>query len=276
MLKIFQPKKKQSPPLVFFHIPKTAGTTFNSILEKNYPDKSIYRIRGKNTHEDIVRLKNSSKRTQQNIQVLMGHHSDHAANLLRQPVEYVTFLRDPVQRTISSFNYLSTTQHNRYHQEIKKLAGIEAFIDWQIQNGMDNLQCRYLAGIEINNAPNSKNIDIQEVGQLHLKNAIAKLESFDFVLITEQFDEALLILRRKLNWKKGIDYQSLNKSSEKKISILTETVLAKIAENNRWDHLLYQHATLLFSKLKNGYSGDLNYDLEKFQQENSRTQDFNR
>ena len=38
-----QKNQQSEPTLIFVHIPKTAGTTFRAILEKNYKNQLAYR-----------------------------------------------------------------------------------------------------------------------------------------------------------------------------------------------------------------------------------------
>ena len=47
--------QRQTPaPLVFFHIPKTAGTTFRNIIVDAYPARAIYKLSGLNIEKDML------------------------------------------------------------------------------------------------------------------------------------------------------------------------------------------------------------------------------
>ncbi|TMJ28683.1 MAG: sulfotransferase family protein [Alphaproteobacteria bacterium] len=102
------------PPLVFVHIPKTGGSTLNRILTKNYrwrldsygpdffpryyPDEFVALVRPP--------LPDDTRRP-----VFFTGHIDLANEIFRyMPVRYVavTLLREPVQRIVSHYRFLST------------------------------------------------------------------------------------------------------------------------------------------------------------------------
>jgi hypothetical protein len=48
-------EKKQilKPVLIFVHVPKTAGTTFRTVLEKNYRKELVYETKWPNEIQDV-------------------------------------------------------------------------------------------------------------------------------------------------------------------------------------------------------------------------------
>lgn len=105
----------------FFHIPKTAGSTFNHHLTQNFaPDQILaFSVRGQyynvhnqqyehfNSREEMIMYLESLSRAQRNrIKVIYGHSVFCGiAAYFDKPVRYITFMRETVARTISRYNY---------------------------------------------------------------------------------------------------------------------------------------------------------------------------
>jgi len=105
---------------------------------------------------------------------------------------YVTFLRDPVDRTLSQYFYREETQ-------------VSVKTDINLGNGR-----RCVWGY----FPQEEKLDLPEIVPwldyctpgwnnqfLYLGNATANLARFTFIGITERMDESLLVMRRLFNWK---------------------------------------------------------------------------
>jgi hypothetical protein len=98
-----------APPLVFIHIPKTAGTTVNNLLMKNFR----YRLDAYGANffpryypEEFVSLVGAPLADDTRRPVFFTGHIDVDNDVFRyMPVAYVaiTVLRDPVQRIVSHY-----------------------------------------------------------------------------------------------------------------------------------------------------------------------------
>ena len=103
------------PPLVFIHVPRTAGTTLNKILMRNYkyradsygssffppyfPSHFLSLVQPSGSADDRIRP------------AFFTGHIDLANDIFRyMPVRYIaaTLLRDPVERIISHYRFNST------------------------------------------------------------------------------------------------------------------------------------------------------------------------
>jgi len=157
------------------------------------------------------------------VQVLGGHHTrsyiDYSKTT-RRPVFKFTFLRDPVSRYLSHFNY----QRN--------VMGIEW--DWREfleAKKFNNWQTRRIASGE----------DLEKAKELVLK-------SFNFVGLTEKFDESLLLFRKSLeseNFNPG--YRKVNTTLDQNpekpaltVDSLDEKEMGKVLDNNSLDSALYE------------------------------------
>ena len=97
--------------LVFDHIPKTAGTTFKrGYLKAAFPSSAKWIISGERNAEDLQRLIALPQTERDRIAVVAGHYVDALRPHL-SGARFITVIRDPVERAISSY------LHARYHAD---------------------------------------------------------------------------------------------------------------------------------------------------------------
>lgn len=204
----------------FLHIPKTGGQTLWHVLK------------------------------QQNETYLVLH--GEYFRQFERPYTYFTMIRDPIDRVISTYFYISSYERDPLHKQVKKMS-IEDFVDY-IQYAEDkkvfsindlkslrlrtsNLATRYISG--------GNPTDLQKAEE-NLKN------HFSVIGLTEKFPESLFFLKKTYNWpnftlkKRNITY------GRKKIEEIPLEIINKIAAVNRFDIQLYEKVKAEFGiKLQN-------------------------
>jgi hypothetical protein len=250
------------PILLFLHIPKTAGTTIRDILKKTYGGGLQVGGLEHNIHDRFPtdetlsgieeRFKDKNAFT---LHMCFGLHA-----YLQRPHHYLTFLREPIQRSISHYNFFVRMRENIvWHDVVKR--GITAFhteghIQWR------NMQTRFLAGREVVGKEVIDETDL-ELAKQNLRDEIELLG------IVERFDESVLYCQHQLDWDrpfylkanqskrvlkdKTITYASLN-SDEKKM----------IEHVNRYDLELYDYAKQLFQNRLDASEIDYERELARF------------
>lgn len=221
--------------LIFMHIPKTAGSTLRTIIDKQYQeDQILNHPNGIPTFEGL--FNELSKEEIRNVKCIKGHYPFGIHQYFSKPFTYITMLRHPIERVLSLYYYIkSESEHPNYH--LLKNLSLEEFIDldadfinskterYQLQN--NNTQTLYASG----GSP------------LDLKKAKENLRKFFTVVgITEMFDESLSLMQKKLNWN-DISYAKalVNKQRPAKED-LSPDILAKIKSKNELDFKLYYWA----------------------------------
>jgi sulfotransferase famil protein len=177
--------------LIFLHIPKTAGTTFHRIIESQYRPTRIFTINGLFVDWSIARFKRLPESRRARLEVLKGHMSFGLHEWLPQPSTYVTILRDPVDRVVSSFYYV---QANYLHPLRREVVGKKMTLDdfvraypWKA-----NTQAKFIAGLGKRDPcpPDT------------LERACANLRGhFRVAGLFERFEETLRLMSHLFGWK---------------------------------------------------------------------------
>ena len=201
---------------------------------------------------ELRRLSDSINNASRSFSIA-GHVGVGLHEFLKRDVHYFTFLRDPVQRTISTY----------YHQ--KRWGFDLSLIDWvkSAPRLSFNLQTRFLSGYEFNSQLNGQWDEesfykddqrvLDEVGDRNLGLAIDQLNgNLDFGL-TEDYNASLVLLKLKYKWRfKDLIYRRRNRGFNKpKDNILTGDELSLIRKYNLLDIQLYERARNLYSDRKN-------------------------
>ena len=234
-------------PLVFTHIPKTAGTSLKaSVIYPNVPRERLYLVQG------VGKTARDRPRT---ADVVMGHipYGIHWA-LGRRDVRYFTVLRDPVDRCVSFYNYvLMCETRNPGHPgdfsghpalaDAKRL-GIDEFFALEPYR---NVQTKFTAGLawergrEVLPGP-VRDVVVSE--RRMLDRARRNLtEAYWLFGLLERIDDVQDRLARALGWEnKGVRDRSRQTSGRTSRVEATPEQRDRIRQHNALDVALYEHA----------------------------------
>jgi hypothetical protein len=228
-------------PLIFLHVPKAAGTTFRAILERQYGRDSMLNlpVYGRSLDEHLSDIDPAARAR---YRAVVGHAPFGIGRHFEGETQYVTILRDPVERTVSRYYhilrrgprwpiYTTITEANMSLLDF-------ALGDPDIQ--VDNGQTRQLAGLDYR----ADNVPPGSLTREHLDAALANLDRCTVVGVTTEFDRSLVLMRRKLQWRIPL-YVEVNKGSADRTrarSSLTDAEKDAIRQRNSFDDELYRHA----------------------------------
>jgi Galactose-3-O-sulfotransferase len=233
---------RRGPLTVFVHIPKTAGTTLTGVLRGNFPAGGVRTI-GNVFHGaggvdagPVVKLRESGPVVTRDIYLLGGHLPFGVHQYLPSDTRYLTFLRDPVERTLSHYYRLLTVR--------KRNPIPEGMTFEQVLGGgeylYDNLQTRMLS-----TTPEP----FGEVTEEMLEQAKQNLgTAFVCFGLADRFDESLVLLKRRLGLR-SILYVSKRMTANRPRTEESKEDLAPIAERfNAYDIELYRWASEQFEQ----------------------------
>lgn len=183
-------KQNQQNALIFLHIPKTAGTSLRKVVERFYDKEDIYTI----YEEHIKEFKDVPDDKKNKIRVFYGHVSFGLHKYIPQPTSYVTILRDPVERVISLYSFVSKVKDHPYYKQFdfNKMT-IAEFVQGGITLEADNEQTRFVSGIDA---------EFGKCTESMLESAKENLNKyFSVVGLSEYFDESVLLMKKAFGWK---------------------------------------------------------------------------
>jgi hypothetical protein len=234
--------------LIFLHIPKTAGTTLNRIIEWQYNPLSIFTLDPYRFRATAERFKTLSEERRRRFRVLRGHLYYGLHEFLPQGATYITMLREPVARFLSSYYFILRRPLHPLHRKLKKeRLGVEDYL--RLIPHRHNFQCRLIAGI--------KNNEISEERLLETaKENLSK--SFRVVGICERFEESLMLIAKTFGW--DVPYNE-NRKVSKNRSPVDPRSIELIREHNRLDLELYDFGKTLFEESLRGRQQAVNEGL---------------
>lgn len=230
--------------LIFVHIPKAAGTTLNRILEQQYKPTRIFAIKVLTFQQDLQRLKSLPESDRQKIKVLRGHFHHGMHTLLPTDSVYMTVVRDPVDRLISHYYYVSSLPNHYLHDQIKtQHMSLKDYACSNLTLEVDNHQTRMLAGgDEVQDPIGQASTQMLERAKQNLR------EQFAVVGIAERFDETLILLKELFDWSLPLYYKRNVTRGRPKKERISEADRHAIETRNALDMELYRYANALLDE----------------------------
>jgi hypothetical protein len=171
---------------VFLHIPRTAGQSLSQLILQNYHgDRILF------TGDTIDEVQRLSVMTSADYDACMGHIPWGIFGKLKTPVTYITFLRHPVTRHISEYQFHKHTVGSYHYDAIRAGLSLSEWFQIGRTQGneiMRNMMCRFLSGVYVWDGINSRNA-------ARAKETLCRMPAFG---LTERFDESILMIGKAL------------------------------------------------------------------------------
>jgi hypothetical protein len=239
--------------LIFLHVPKSAGTTLNRLIEWEYPLFEMYSVDPVLFRWSRARLFRLPKQRLKKFRVFKGHMPFGLHEMLPQPATYITVLREPVDRVISAYYFMSNYKlHPNYWKFRREGWTLEDFVN---RSPRENVQTKMIAGADYDE-PCTAEI---------LAKAKDNFPYFSVMGLTERFEESLALMKLRFGWKLG-SYSSFNVTRTRpKKRDLPQSTLDLIAEKNRFDIELYQSAAKAFEDAVNKNAAEVSHVLRELE-----------
>ena len=244
---------------IFIHIPKAAGSTLTTILDREYDPSLTYTIEG-DIEQSIRKFVSLSSNYRDKIKLLRGHIPYGLHRHINRSSKYFTMMRNPEDRIISYYHYVLRSKDHYLHDEVVggKMS-LNSFIKSQITLELDNDQTRHLSGLFYDIPFGKITEDILEVAKRNID------KDFLIVGLSEKFDESLLLMKKFLNWRHLPLYVRKNVTKNRpETNTFNSQALNLIREYNSFDVQLYSYAAKKFEeKLEQEYK-EIKRDLKLF------------
>ncbi len=194
--------------LIFLHIPKTAGSSLQQIIQRQYAPNQMYVIAKVAETEKFTTL---PEQTRNSVRMLTGHlpFGTHEA-FTKGTTEYFTLLREPIDRVISNYYHIFSNQAHHFHQQLHtgKYSLRQLLESGKILN-MNNCMIRFLSG--------DAKRKYDECDPPMLEQALLNLSTFPLVGLQEYFELFLIRLMDRYHWKNP--YHFLKRISTARIAV---------------------------------------------------------
>jgi hypothetical protein len=247
-----QEPESKSLPLIFVHVPKTGGSTVGSVLRLAYPGKSVPSLGNglTNPHETQARVERLAAATRR-VRAITGHAP---FGLLKaqfgEGARFATVLREPVDRTLSHYFWLTGADDDRVHLFPTRSGprplptpSPETPVEEMLERGvylLDNLATRLLC---------DRTSAYGELSAADLDDARRNLrEHFELVGLTERLPESIALLERLIGvGPVPFTSQKVNRGRPG-VEEVSQERKAVVAAHNRYDLELYSLARELFDE----------------------------
>lgn len=216
-------KEQQMP--IFIHIPKTGGTTLNTIFKSQYEPKQYL---DHNFYIDrVTSFDQLTAAEKESIEAVAGHYFYGTHEYFPKAHRYFTMLRDPVDRVLSLYYFLQTYPG---YERVREMT-LEEYVKAEAE--AYNFQTIMICGLDVRPS---------------VTRAKKHLDTFAAVGITEMFDESIYLLQREFGWE-HIHYKkdNITKKRKRKEQISPETI-SLIQEYNEMDQEVYEYAKQLLHR----------------------------
>ncbi|HEX3857401.1 MAG TPA: sulfotransferase family 2 domain-containing protein [Verrucomicrobiae bacterium] len=210
--------------IVFLHIHKTGGTTFRSILEKNFGASCCHTNQTRREMFSQADLE-FVKKVFPGLNAITGHNLVDPLRFSVPSPFYATFMREPVARVISHYQHvvLGGKKMTAFEDSLREISYLN---NWQV---------KLMAGGE------------------NLDKAKRFLERCDFIGLTEKFNLSLQVFGKLAPSPLNLNYKRLIVAKNDKIqkTLLADPRMLELArEHNKLDLELYAFAlNEIFPKL---------------------------
>ena len=282
-----EPNGERPPTIFFLHIPKTAGLTLRELIWRQYGRNETFipTRTGRDQHRrrddylrwieeggerpparnrlrtdpQVERLATLSPERLAQLRVVMGHLWFGIHEAIPGPHTYLTLLRDPIDRVLSTYHHRAT-RHGL-------AMSVEDYVRSERDTRMDNAQTRRLATASRSDARDGP------VTPEMFDSAVRNLgEHFSVVGLTERFDLSVLAMARTFGWRR-LGYVAYNVSRGRpRAEDLPGDVLAILRRHSEYDLELLRIARTLLDRQVKTLGIDPERDVAAYRQRLRRYQ----
>ncbi len=251
----------QNRTVIFLHIPKTAGTTLETVLARQYRSRETFYVNGaQDVREERYRQLHESERAR--IRLIKGHMFFGIHAHVPNAYTYITVLRNPIDRVISHYYYVRSKPSHPFYQIVhERNMSLHDYVTSGMSPELENNQVRTLFGPDHRSVPHGEcSRAMLDTAQQHLK------EHFSVVGLADRFDETLLLMKVELGWRGYPVYESRNvtRSRPVRTAVSSET-MKQIEMLNLLDIELYENAHKAFEEHLERRKQELSGALQRLQ-----------
>ncbi len=221
--------------LLFMHIPKTAGTSIRSLLERPFAAHERAYLYNESWGISLEAFRSLPNKEKEQFRLVCGHFNFGVHEWMPQEARYITILRDPVERVISLYHFIKRTPGSKHHHLIvDNNYSLEDFVFSGLFAKTDNGMVRNISGV--------RGVRFGECSDDVLDRAYRNIENhFECVLTMEHMQRGIAKLSEILEIPvRGFRKKNISRTPKEAIDPL---LVKKIDALNRLDRELYTRIT---------------------------------
>lgn len=228
--------------IIFLHIPKAGGMTLRHLIINNYREDEVFFIDSFDYEGSFEKLFRITEKNPNQLKVIGGHIGFGLHERLPGSSQYITVLRNPVERVVSQYHYIiRTPQHYLYNKIVSNKISLIDYANGDLTREISNDQTRMISGA-------AKMLGINDNNHYYLDLAKENLTKYFCVAgLLERWDETVTVFMHELGWS-NLTSKKKNVASYDKSAVVTTDVIDVITERNLLDIQLYHYAEKLFEK----------------------------
>ena len=253
---------------IFLHIPKCAGTTFIKHIKKNFPEDEAIGLdpdklglkKDRFLHADYINgvkkyFDKFTNKQKDKIRIIYGHTVPYGVHrLFERPHRYMTFVREPLSRVLSIYNYNATLYNNAdsngkkedFYKHVLLINGkVPSFEEW-VKKKWEKL--RFYKTVAPFMPRFLQDLGFLDKGSLDQKKILAGIEKFYFVGLTNHYEDDSAFLYHKLKINKFFLSSNISKNYITHEQFLK--VKSFISEKTKDGRKLYNSAVKFNEKFK--------------------------
>jgi len=247
---------KDDDILYYLHIPKTAGSSLISIIDRYFPRKNVLGIHA--WKYLLPKMPLDFKK----YQFVRGHFGYGFYRILPKKPVYITILREPKDLVISSYKMIQRQPFEAKRYSIPQDKTISELITDPKISGLKNIQTHYI-GVDLDVLSHAKGMTPEELADYQPEEYtyfrspkmsdeklvdIAKkhLSDFAFIGIMEKMEESLILLHFTFGWKPIRNKVRKNVAPNQDPEYLSDEAKRNLQEWTKCDQELYTYGQQLF------------------------------
>lgn len=233
-------------PLIYIHIPKTAGTAMQALVRRNYSEEEIHLLGKRKLEADgrrsfrrgwegeVHRLERSGFEPGRAPRIVFGHMSFGLHRAFPDGAQYVSMVRHPVARVVSHYRFVKRSPGHHLHRFVmEKNLRLEDYVEGTAAQVLNNGQVRCLFGDA------HRGVGFDRCSEDMLDRALDNIDThFVFIGVQERFDDSVSLLCRSVGWREvEVDPRNVSMVDDEDVS---PDAVAGILEYNALDMALYE------------------------------------
>ena len=283
---VLKPHPKPRTHIAFLKVHKAASSTVQNILYRFgfghnlsfvLPEQGHYISKDANFYTKILPSVDKSGK----YDIICNHVAFYEwkfKSLMHDDAFYLAIVRNPIQRFVSAAYYYRYVINYPYLLNVNRTTFLHDLItdplkyDPDFKDSKTFNRLAFDFGLKANSVKDVMNLDEITKNMFVLQ----LLERFHFVMLVEKFDEALVMLKRYLNWTiKDIIYIKQNQFHNNSIVIQNVTAEdeAKFKLTNHLDYLIYDKFVERFNEMA-AKEIDLEAEVKEFKRKLQLVEEF--